>query len=84
MLHVMDFSQQQLAVWGILRQTDSEQQADAVIAAGAVPLLVELLRSDLPALQKAAAGALWFLALGSQQSKDAIISGGDVPPLAAL
>ena len=45
---------------------------DAIVAAGAVPLLVDWLRSDQPAVLEQTAGALWSLAAGSQQNRDAI------------
>ena len=49
-----------------------------------MPLLVALLRSDQPATQKPTADALANLAIGAQQSKDAIIAAGAVPLLVAL
>ena len=58
----------------------SPQHEGAVIAAGAVPLLVALLRSDEPAVQEQAAGALG----GLHHSKDTIIAAGAVPLLVAL
>ena len=57
---------------------------DAVIAAGAVPLLVALLSVDQPAVQEQAAGALKRLAGGSEPSREAIRAAGAERPLAAL
>ena len=62
----------------------SQQDPTAIIAAGVVPLLVALLRSDHAHVQKEAARALGTLADGSEQSEDAIISAGGVPLLVAL
>ena len=64
--------------------SDSEQTRDAIIAAGTLPLLVALLRSDNSGLHQQAADALLSLAEGSQQNKDAIIAAGVVPLLVAL
>ena len=57
----------------------SQLLRDAIVAAGAVPLLVPLLRSDQPALQMQASGALWCLAHNSQQNRIATIAAGIVP-----
>ena len=57
---------------------------DAIIAAGTVPSLTALLRSDESAVEHAAAGALRTPAGGSQHAKDAIIAAGAVPLLLAL
>lgn len=50
----------------------SQQSQDAVVAAGAVPLLIILLGSEQPDLQDAAAGALEKLGCSSQHNQDAI------------
>ena len=51
-----------------------QQSQDAIIAAGAVHLLVANLGSDQPKLRHAAANALEKLAAGSQQNRDMIIT----------
>ena len=56
----------------------------ANVAAGTVPLLIALLRTEQPAVLRAAMNALWNLAKGSSQNKDAIIAAGTVPLLIAL
>ena len=65
------------------RRLGSLDNKDAIIAAGAVPQLVALLRSDEPVVQEKAASALWGLS-GSRQDKDAITAAGAVPLLVAL
>lgn len=57
---------------------------DAVLAVVAVPLLVALMRSDPPAVQRTAASALRTLADSSKKLEDAIIVAGAVPLLVAL
>ena len=59
----------------------SQHNKDAIIAAGAMPLLVAALRSDQPKVQEQVSAALGILALGSQHTKDAIIAAGAVPAL---
>lgn len=70
------------------RVGSNTSQATAIIAAGALPLLVALLQSDKSAVQEAAAHALRSLAIGSvsndEQNKEAIIAAGAVPLLVAL
>lgn len=56
---------------------------DAIIAAGAVPLLLVLLRCGQPAAQEVAAAALVSLAHESQQAGKAIIAAGALPVLVA-
>ncbi|KAL3137555.1 hypothetical protein ABBQ38_004837 [Trebouxia sp. C0009 RCD-2024] len=55
-----------------------------ICEAGYVPMPVSFLRSENPAVQDEAAGALWILSAGSQQNTDAILAAGAVPLLAAL
>lgn len=62
----------------------SQQSKDAVIAAGALPLLVTMLRSDRPNVRDVAVGVLGCVANGSQQSKDAVVAAGALPLLIAL
>ncbi|KAL3162219.1 hypothetical protein ABBQ32_009923 [Trebouxia sp. C0010 RCD-2024] len=62
----------------------SQQNKDAIIAAGVVPPLVAMLRLDQPMVQQDAAAALHNLAKDSQQSRDPIIAAGALPPLVAL
>ena len=62
----------------------SQQNKDVIVAAGAVRLLIVLLRSDHSDPQAAAAGALRDLAASCQQNWDAIIAAGAVPMLVAL
>lgn len=50
-------------------------------AAGAVPLLVTLLRSDPPGVQEQAAAALYVSAYAALRNKDAVIAAGTVPLL---
>ena len=57
----------------------SQKNTDDIIAAGVVPLLVALLRSDQPAVQEHAALALTSLADGSQHIQDAINAAGSAP-----
>ncbi|KAL3157946.1 hypothetical protein ABBQ32_012348 [Trebouxia sp. C0010 RCD-2024] len=57
----------------------SKKLEDAIIVAGAVPLLVALLRSEQPTVQEQAAAALRRLAFGSQQTKDAVLAAGALP-----
>lgn len=52
----------------------SQESCDAIIAAGAVPVLVTLSRSDSWFVQDIAEGTLANLARGSQQKQDAIIA----------
>lgn len=61
-----------------------KQNEDALTAAGSVPFLVALLRSDQPAVQEPAATALDKFAGGSQQNRDAIIAADALSKLAAL
>lgn len=56
----------------------------AMIAAGAVPLLVALLTSEEPQVQAAAAQASWHFALGYEQAQDAIIAANALPQLVML
>ena len=63
---------------------DSQQNRDAIVAAGVVPLLVALLGSDQPALQQQVSNALRCLTHGSQQIRDAIFAASAVPVLIAL
>lgn len=60
-----------------------QQDKDAIIAAGLVPLLAAFLKYQ-PDAWKQATLALGGLAVGSQQSKDTIIAEGTVPQLVAL
>ena len=53
-------------------------------AAGALPLLVTLLRSPQPDVQVTAAGALADFVHGSQKNTDDIAAAGAVPLLVAL
>ena len=62
---------------------DCQQNIDAIIAAGAVPTLVALLRSNELDVQVPAADALCSFAEGCQQDIDAIIAAGAVPLLVA-
>ena len=62
----------------------SQQNKDAVIAAGAVPPLLATLTSDQPVLQGQAALALENLAAGSQPGQDVIVAAGAVPLLVAF
>ena len=62
----------------------TQENRNAIIAAGAVPPLVALLRADPPDVQEAAAGALFELARASQHNQDAIIAAGSVPLLIEL
>ena len=62
----------------------SQSGVDAVIAAGALPLLVRLLRSDHLAVQHLTVGLFKNFAAGSQQNKDAIIAAGALPLLITL
>ena len=62
----------------------SQQNNDAVMAAGAVPVLVTMLRSHQPKAQQIAAATLARFAKGSQHSSDAVIAAGAVPLLVAL
>ena len=52
-----------------------------MIAAGSLPLLVALVRSDQPAVQISASNTLQVLAINSQQNKRASIAAGVVPIL---
>ena len=58
-----------------------QKARDDIIAAGAVPLLVALLRSDEPAVQEQAAYTLAVSAQESQQNQDAVIAARAVPLL---
>ena len=69
-------------MWHLTRS--SQPNRDGVIAAGALPLLVALLRSDQPAVQEAATGCCGNLSSGSQLDENAIIAAGAVPLLVAL
>ena len=55
-----------------------------MMAAGAVPPLDALLKSDKPGVQEQAGKALHVLAIGSEQNQDAMIAAGAVPLLVAL
>jgi hypothetical protein len=57
---------------------------DEVVAAGAVPQLVAVLKGGSAAAQKAAAQVLRNLADGSEDRKAQIKAAGAVPPLVAL
>ncbi len=54
------------------------------MAAGAIPPLVHLLRSDTVPVQQQAAAALANLSAGSPSRKDAIVAAGAIPPLMHL
>ena len=56
---------------------------DAMIAAGMIPAIVALLKSDQPRVQEEAALALGNISRESQHNK-AVIAAGAVPLLAAL
>lgn len=62
----------------------SQSKKDAMIAASALPLLITLLRSAQPAVQRPAVCASYNLTLGSQQNKDDFIAAGVAPLLIAL
>ena len=62
----------------------SQQMKDAICAAGALPLLVQCLRSGHSGLIGQAAAALTCLTTGSQQNKDIIHAAGVVFALKAL
>ena len=64
------------ALWNL--SAGSQQGTDAIVAAGAVPLLAASLGSKEPSLQASSAAALNNLSARSQQC---IISGGAVPLL---
>ena len=55
---------------------DRTAAAIRILAAGAVPLLVECLRSSQPVVQQQTAAALRHLADCSLQNKDAICAAG--------
>lgn len=71
-------------LWQLTLADDSEPNMNAITAAGAIPLLVQLLKPNQPAVQIPAAGALSNLALHSECSRDVIVAAGAVPLLAAL
>ena len=61
------------------------QNADAIVAAGAVPLLTRWLQSDgTPELQDECAAALRALCLGNDANRNAVRNAGAVPLLVAL
>ena len=62
----------------------SQHIRDAICAAGALPLLVDRLRSGQSQVQGLAARVLKSLASGSQQNKDAIHAAGALPLLVNL
>jgi HEAT repeat protein len=52
--------------------------------AGAVPLLVKLLRAPKDATRRAAASALWNLAYRNNANRKEIVRAGAIPPLVRL
>ena len=64
--------------------TGSQQNKDAIIAAGALPVLVNLVWSSGSSLQQQAVGIFANLGDGAQQSKDAITAAGALSALVAL
>lgn len=62
----------------------SQQNKDAIVAAGALPRLVALLRFNRPVVQEKAAKAISNLSRGSQQTNNAILAAGALPGLTAL
>jgi len=70
-------------VLGILAATSPENQA-AIVRAGAISLLVELLRSELPEARGQAAVALRALATNNTYNKVAIVRAGAIPLLIRL
>lgn len=71
---------------GLANSSQQSRDAIMIIAAGAVPLLVTLLRSDKPALQSSAADASGALGrdFGSYQNRGAVAEAGVMPLLVAL
>ena len=65
----------------MLHLQDSQPSKDAFIAAGVLPPLVAMLRSNHLDVQMAAVCTLGSLVYGSEQNKAAIIAAGAVPPL---
>ncbi|DBB07689.1 TPA: hypothetical protein ACH3X3_009114 [Trebouxia sp. C0006] len=64
---------------------DSQQNKDAIIAAGALPLLANLLRSEkLSVLQPVLEACNSLAAFGSQQNYDAVIAAGVLPLVVSL
>lgn len=70
-------------VLGILATASSENQA-AIVRAGAVPQLVELLKCDMPEARGQAAVALRALAANNTYNKVAIVRAGAIPVLIRL
>ena len=73
-----------LAAYALGRVAVVQQGVDAVTAAGALPLLVAMLRSFHAAVQDGAAETLYMLAAGIQLTKDDIIAAGALPVLGAM
>lgn len=63
---------------------ESQENKNAIIATGALPPLVALLRSEEPAVQAQAARTVRSLATGSQHNQNAIIAADTVPAILAL
>ena len=74
----------QLTAMKTFKRLDPREDGDGVIAAGALPLLIVLLRSEIWTQQVLAAGALTHLANGSQKTRDDIFAVGIVPLLVTL
>jgi vacuolar protein 8 len=64
--------------------SNADPMAVAAEAAGAIPLLVELLRGGSENCRVMATAALWNLALWSHANKAAIMAAGAFPPLVEL
>ena len=63
---------------------DNLQNQDVSRQVGAIPLLANLLSSQVPSVQRQAAFALGNLANSSQTNKDAIRTAGAIDPLVTL